>query len=537
MRFEEKLRKTGKSQLWQEYCGFLDMSLDEYMFTQRRLMQEQIRLWSECPLGVKLLQGKKPESLEAFLESLPLTTYEDYAVELLAKSESSLCAKPAIWIQTTWEGGLRPVKTAPYSRGMLDTYRHNLISTMMMASANADHEYDLQAGDRILYGGAPLPYATGLMPSLFDEDIHFEWLPDTNSNSSLSFSERIKKGFQMAFNGGMDYFFGLGSVSNYITENFSASINGSGGGKKSQGITPAAALRFMKGKYISRQNGRDMLPKDVFKLKALFYAGTDAACYKDRLAKAWGVIPTEIAAGTESTCIGAETWEHNGMVFFPDSCFYEFIPEEEMLRNLADPDYKPRTCFIDDVQTGRIYELVISVLHGGAFMRYRIGDMYRCVSSDRKSLPRFAFVDRCPNVIDIAGFTRITEHSVQEVIKLSHLQLGDWVLKKENDDTGVPYLHMYLEIPAETQMNEVTTKSVLTDCLSVYFKYFDSDYSDLKTLLNIEPLKITILKCGTIKAFENRIGQKLRRINPSSLDVSGMLKEQERSVDAERWLL
>ena len=42
MRFEEKLKRCSREQLWQEYCGFLDMSLAEYMYTQRRLMEEQL---------------------------------------------------------------------------------------------------------------------------------------------------------------------------------------------------------------------------------------------------------------------------------------------------------------------------------------------------------------------------------------------------------------------------------------------------------------------------------------------------------------
>jgi len=525
MRFEEKLRRSGKEDLWQEYCGFLDMTLDEYMFTQKRLMEEQIRLWSSCPLGKKILNGKSALTVEEFIKKIPFTTYEDYADTLLAKKESALPAKPAIWIQTTWEGGLRPIKTAPYSRAMLDVYRHNLISTAIMVSAKKKGEVNVQASDRILYGGAPLPYATGLMPSLFDEDIHFEWLPDSNTNSDLSFSQRIKKGFSMAFNGGVDFFFGLGSVSNYITENFSASCSGSGGGHHN--ITPAAALRFAKGKYRAKQEGRPMLPKDVFKLKAFCYAGTDAACYRKRLSDAWGIVPVELAAGTESTCVGSETWEHNGMVFFPNSNFYEFIPVEEMNRNMEDKNYVPRTCLMDEVHTGGIYELVISVLNGGSFMRYRIGDLYRCVSSGNNVVPRFTFVDRVPDIIDIAGFTRITESSVKEVIRLSGIRLGNWLLKKEYDNGEIPYLHMYAEIDPEAQINSVTTISVITDCLSVYFKYFDSDYSDLKKLLNIEPLQVTILKYGTIEKYENRIGKKIRRINPGQLDIAGILSDQK----------
>lgn len=522
MRFEEKLKRCSREQLWQEYCGFLDMSLAEYMYTQRRLMEEQLALWCASGLGRQLLRGSHPRNLDELRRMLPLTSYADYADVLLAKRTEMLCGEPAVWIQTTWEGGLRPIKLAPYTRSMLDTYRHNLLSTMMMASARKKGDFDLKRGDRILYGGAPLPYATGLMPSLFDEDINFTWLPDSNTNSDLSFSQRIKKGFAMAMSGGVDFFFGIGSVANYITENFGKSS----GGHRGLRVSPGNAVRYLRAKYISRRDGRPIVPGDVFRLKAFFFAGTDAKCYRDRLTRAWGIAPVELAAGTESTCIGAENWEHRGMVFFPDACFYEFIPEQEMRRNLEEPDYQPRTCLMDEIQAGETYELVISVLHGGAFMRYRIGDMYHCVSAGGGQLPRLTFVDRVPNVIDIAGFTRITVSSMQEVIRLSRLELGDWVLKKEFNQKEDPFLHMYLEIPPDAQSSEVVAKSVLTEHLSLYFKYFDSDYGDLKKLLNMEPLEITILKYGTIAAYEKRMGTRLPRINPGMLDIIGLLAQE-----------
>ncbi len=45
MRFEEKLKNRSSQQIWQEYCGFLDLDLDGYMNIQNRLMAEQVSLW------------------------------------------------------------------------------------------------------------------------------------------------------------------------------------------------------------------------------------------------------------------------------------------------------------------------------------------------------------------------------------------------------------------------------------------------------------------------------------------------------------
>ena len=522
MKFQDKLKKRTKEQVWQEYCGFLDLSLPEYMYIQRRLMEEQLRLWRDSGLGKLLLNGAYPETIDQLREQMPLTRYDDYAETLLSRRVDMLPTEPIIWIQTTWEGGLRPIKLAPYTRSMLDCYKRNIIAAQMLSTGRSHGDFRVKKGDRFLYGGAPLPYATGLMPSLFSEDIDFVWLPDPNKHTDMSFEQRIKYGFSMALSGGLDCMFGIGSVANYITENFGKSAGSTNLGS----ISITTALRYLKAKYVCHRDGRQMQPADLFRIKGFVCTGTDAARYKEKLSKAWGVVPTDLAAGTEATCIATGDWQQRGMVFFPNACFYEFIPEEDMKRNLQDPSYVPRTCLMDEVQFGENYELVISVLHGGAFMRYRIGDVYHCVSARIGELPRFSFLDRVPSVIDIAGFTRITEASVNEVIRLSKLRIGDWVAKKEFDENGTPFLHMYLEMGNDMPQSEILKKQVLMEHFTVYFKYFDSDYHDLKKLLGLEPLQLTILKTGTFEEYRRRYKDPLPKINASALDLSRLVKLQ-----------
>ena len=76
MNLEEKLKKQQYKEIWQQYCGFLDLSMDGYMKIQRRLMEEQIRLWSNCGLGQSILKGKYPRNLDEFRKMVPLTTYD-----------------------------------------------------------------------------------------------------------------------------------------------------------------------------------------------------------------------------------------------------------------------------------------------------------------------------------------------------------------------------------------------------------------------------------------------------------------------------
>ena len=79
MTFQQKLRKFSKQQLWNEYCGYLDLNITEYMYIQRRLMQEQINSWCASGLGKSIYKADAPVRIEYFLRSMTLTSYEEYA--------------------------------------------------------------------------------------------------------------------------------------------------------------------------------------------------------------------------------------------------------------------------------------------------------------------------------------------------------------------------------------------------------------------------------------------------------------------------
>ena len=74
MRFQEKLREYTQKELWDEYCGFLTLSTEEFMNIQKRLLLEQIELWSSSALGQSILKGKYPHTIEEFRQMVPLTT-------------------------------------------------------------------------------------------------------------------------------------------------------------------------------------------------------------------------------------------------------------------------------------------------------------------------------------------------------------------------------------------------------------------------------------------------------------------------------
>lgn len=531
---KEKLKKQQYQEIWQQYCGFLDLSMDGYMKIQKRLMEEQIRLWSESGLGQTILKDRVPHNLEEFRRMVPLTTYEDYADILLSKRPDLLPGNPIIWIQTTWEGGKHPIKVAPYTRSMLDTYRNNVIACLILSTSTAKGVFDVSNEDKILYGLAPLPFATGLFPLALNEETDIEFLPAVKDAVNMRFSERNKAGFKMAMKRDLEFFFGLGSVAYAVSQSLS-SMAGSG---KSVNISdllhfkPRMIWRMLQAKHRCKKESRPLMPKDLFKLKGFMVAGTDNQCYKDDLEELWGIRPMELFAGTEPSIIGTETWSRKGMYFFPDTCFYEFITEADMMKNYEDPSYEPKTFLMDEVLPGEKYELVLTVLKGGAFARYRCGDMYRCVGlenrEDDTKIPRFEYVDRVPWIIDIAGFTRISENGIRSVISLSGLEIRNWVAVKEYNEQRRPYLHMYVELAPEVLTNHAMSAEILKELLSTYFKYIDQDYRDLKKILGMDPLVVTILRCGSFEAYEAKHGRKIRQMNPPPYELGDLLQLQER---------
>ena len=94
----ELVEKGRNEELWQVCCGFIDLSIDQFMKIQERLLLEQIKLLKQSQLGRKIMKGALPESVEEFRTMVPLTTYSDYCPELLEKHEDILPAKPKFWL-------------------------------------------------------------------------------------------------------------------------------------------------------------------------------------------------------------------------------------------------------------------------------------------------------------------------------------------------------------------------------------------------------------------------------------------------------
>jgi hypothetical protein len=438
------LRQGRKNELWLMCCGFIDLSLDHFMSIQRRLLLEQIELLKASRIGAKIMRGAMPDTVEEFRQQVPLTTYGDYCPELQERREYVLPAKPIRWIRTSGFSGTYDIKWAPWSARFAAECEKALAACAFFAVSRRRGDLR-QAREhmKVLHTLGGPEYGSGAMGDLLQQAVGFDFLP--SNLDGLPFTEKIKAGVAEALHEGLDGFGGLSSVLVMVGEQMQQ--------PRKMDIDflmahPRAIPRLAKALARSRISGRPMLPKDLWDIKVIIGGGTDSAVFRKKVEQMWGRRPLEIYGSTEGGVCATQTWDYNGLTFFPGINFLEFIPEDEHLKWQSDHSYRPRTVLLDEVEANRNYELIITNLHGGAMVRFRIGDMVRIISlrneESRINLPQMVFHSRADYLIDIAGLGRLTERIIWEALENTLIPYVEWTARKEViGDRAV--LHLYIE--------------------------------------------------------------------------------------------
>ena len=516
----EMLSEGLREEVWRKYCGFLDLSIGKYMEIQERLLMEQIDLLSKCDLGRHFMKGYVPTSMAEFRAHVPLTTHKDYLPYFLRNPHAEpgvLPAEPVAWVRTSGRSSEYGFKWAPYSKEMVKKVGEFVVTCFLLASSSDRGDVRLEPGDVTLYTLAPAPYFTGgVIARGFEQELEPLFIPSLQAGDKMEFEQRIKEGFRLGLQHGIDLFYGLSSVLVSIGEQFA---RGSSATTLSMDMLhPKIIARLVKGLVKSKLQHRPLLPRDLWKVKGIIAGGMDTAFYADKIEEYWGVKPLEGYGGTEVGGIAAQTWNHKAMTFLPDCNFLEFIPEDEYYHNVENPGFTPTTRTLSEVTPG-IYEVVVTNLHGNAFMRYRTGDFIKIVSIRDEELnidiPQMEFYARVDGIIDIGGFTRITEKSVYKAINSTGLPVVGWTARKEYFENK-PILHLYLESSNGYKSDEVT------QALHNKLKEEDVGYADLEGMLGIYPLQVTMLHKGAFKNYidmKKQAGADLAHLKPPSVNA------------------
>lgn len=497
----ELFAKGNNDEVWKRCCGFLDLSMEDFMRIQKRLLMEQVDLLKKCELGQRIMEGASPETVEEFRTNVPLTTYSDYAPYLLKRRMDVLPKKPLLWQYTSGKSGEYAYRWAPITARAFDEIEPLVFAMMILASATKRGEVNLQKNDKVLYSMAPPPYATGTIVRAFPHEL-FTMLPPVAEAERMSFEERIKKGFDMALSEGLDMSICMSSVAVAIGERFSRRAEEGDQSGKGFKKNPKTMMRLAKGMLNAKLHHRALLPKDLWKLKGLVTFGIDGEVFCEKIKEMWGCYPLDFHGCTEAPIIAMQAWDHSGMTFVPHLNFFEFIPEKDALRSREDVSFVPRTLLMNELEPGN-YELVITSLHGGPFMRYRLGHMIKITARRNDNLnidiPQMTFLSRFDDQIDIAGFTRLGEKVIWQAIENTGLKYTDWVARKEVREK--PLLHLYLEMSGEDRKTPVEQ---IAERIHAELKLLDPNYNELESITGLRPLMITLLAEGAFKTYESR---------------------------------
>ena len=500
--------------LWRKYCGFMELTVAEWQAIQDRLLEEQLELVAASPWRGRL-EAAALEGVEAFRASAPLTVYEDYRGVFEARDAAALPVTPSAWAYTTGAGG--QAKWAPYTARAVERLADSALAAFIAAAAREVGEVRVRGGERVLYNVAPPPYLAGLMARALTERFGLRPVPPLEVGERLEFHQRIEAGFREALCTGVDVVCSLSSVLVRMGEYFLERTRAAGRGPRWH---PAALGRVAWGRLVSGLHRRPLLPRDLWRARAILGWGLDTSVYRQQIATYWGREPYEFYACTEAGVTALQALDGEGLVPLPYTAFLEFLPEEEGQRATLQPGYRPETLLLAEGAPGQRYELVRTSLYGMPFQRYRTGHLLRVVrGAEGGRVPRLVQVGRSDSIVDLAGFTRLDEKTLWEAVARTGGGYAEWAARKEFDG-GKPVLHLYLEGAGQADPTEVAEQ------LHQSLTELDPSYRDLATMLKLRPVRVSLLAPGSLRTYYHQQANGrgwLPRINPPPASLEALL--------------
>ncbi len=492
---EDKYFQTlTEDELWQRYCGFLDLSIDEFMDIQNNLLMDEIERVADSTLGKKIMGSQKPTSVEEFRQMTPLTTYEDYEPYLSERREDVLATEPHVWCHSSGKGG--HFKWFPVSSEAFEKSNRNLLASFILASSREKGQVNITPGFRFLATLPPPPYTSGSGMEYFAQHFSYQAIPPPEMVKDMEFREKMQKGFEIALKDGVDILGALSSVLAKMGEGFAEQSRSKKLSKSM--LHPKVISRLLRAMILSKRARRPILPKDLWSPKGIVAGGMDTQIYKRDIAYYWGTEPLDFYVSTETLLVAMQAWNKKAMTFMPDSVFLEFIPYKEQPKQGNDKDYQPSTVLLNEVEEGHLYEVIITQFYGLPLLRYRLNDIIKIISlKDEETgvnLPQIAIQGKVGETIDLAGLADLDEKTIWQAIANTGIKYTDWSASKEYDQNQ-GFLRLYLELKEEMEAAKLETM------IDEQLKIVDTDYSDIDTYLGLRPVRVTLLSPGTFQRY------------------------------------
>ncbi len=486
------LQIRDKQEVWQRYCGFLDLSVEDFMEIQENLLLDQINLIADSSLGRKMMKGQRPSSVEEFRKIIPLTKYNDYIPYLSKGQEDFLAKKPYYWVHTSNTKGT--FKRVPWNYEFHKVQLRNIVAALILASATQKKEIRVEPGCRILALLPKRPFVSAQLAFGLVKEFSAKAVPPLEIYEELPFPQKIRAALRLSMSTNIDYVVSMTSTFVPMQREFRRMMEEQTLFSRLPKLHPAVSLRLL-GSYLSKifKQNRTLLPKNLWAIKGIVVWGADSDAFRDTIQEQWGKTPFQFYGSSESGLIAMQDWRKDKMTFLPDSVFLEFIPEDEINREDG-----TSTVLLDKVEEGRLYEPVITSFYGMPFLRYRQGDLIKVVSSNNRktanTLPQVTFHSRADDVIDLFGIARLNTETLSEALKLTGIAYGDWAMRKEYKN-GKLILELYVESGNRTQPADLERD------LHKKLKYLDSHYREAIYITAYNPVSVIPLHKGTFQRY------------------------------------
>jgi hypothetical protein len=151
-----------------------------------------------------------------------------------------------------------------------------------------------------------------------------------------------------------------------------------------------------------------------------------------------------------------------------------------------------------------------------------VGDLLQVIANGDEEidsqLPQMQFYSRSDELIDLGAFLRLTERDIWKTIEATGLVYSDWVAQKHIDDK-YPTLHLYVELTKPGSVPEEKVQEMIRQSFSNRY----SDYNDMKQILNIEPVRVSLLPDGAFASYMKSMadaGADLGHLKPTHMKPS-----------------
>lgn len=531
-------------ELWEEYCGFINMPFSDQMSFNQKQREDFFKDWKET----KAAQHFCPKGADTF-EDIPLTTYDDYSIlrEYGQKVEQLSETVPQEEGEDLWDYYLRLGKQAApmldgwladdfglccktsgtggeskwvaHGQSFVDVGFKNIMTFFMVACSEAWGETAFRKEYNLINIAGPSPYISNMVTKcavshgikLIPPPEITEKTADMRKKIMIAL-KMVEKGEKIDMGGGIASAFHL--ACRYFTDrdtlykDFYQSMN--------FGI-PKTVYFFMWlyqalfGKKYERAG-------DILTLKGLATGGFDTEVYAKYLKEQFGIEPLNVFGASETGFImfGPPDQRQNLMPAL-SSGYFEFLTESGEVKK------------IDEIEKNEIYELVFTP-YRSVFVRIKMGDLFKVADFREDGLPIFSFESRKMDRLEFFNYFMLSEAMAVKVLIKSGLPPTDkWAFVKELE----PDEHLCLLMEREWDYSpEEAGRRVFESLREIdpFFAEYINDFGikDPEKIIRVEYLqKGAFMRYIMRRAREGaEIGQikPLKLITPQNREVAEILR-------------